>query len=64
MFDEDDLPRRAGPLAELAREDLDRLSAHECEARIAALEAEIARTRARLGTASDTRADAEALFRR
>ncbi len=63
MFDDDEPIRREGPLADLAREDLDRLSAHECEARIAALEAEIARTRRRLESAGSTRLDAEALFR-
>ena len=42
MFDEADLPRRrTDTLAELAREDLDKLSIAELDERIAALEAEI-----------------------
>lgn len=57
-------PRRtADLLAELARQDLDRLSVEELDARIAALEAEIARTRARREAAARFRAAAEGLFR-
>lgn len=51
------------PLAELARQDLDPLSASELEDRIAALEAEIERVRARLTFASAHRASAEDLFK-
>ncbi|GGB17465.1 hypothetical protein GCM10011380_03730 [Sphingomonas metalli] len=61
----DDAPSRPNDLlAALAAEDLDRLSRHELTARIAALEAEIARTRGRLERASDHIANADALFRR
>lgn len=51
------------PLAELATQDLDPLSASELEARIVALEAEIARVRARIAFAANHRASAEDLFR-
>ncbi|WP_194744526.1 DUF1192 domain-containing protein [Thermaurantiacus tibetensis] len=61
----DDLPRRADdPLRLLAAQDLDRLSVAELEARIAALEAEIARTRAKLEGAARFRSAADALFRK
>lgn len=63
---EDDLPRSkpGSALAELAREDLDRLSVEELHARIAALNAEIARTEARLAADNAVRSAADALFRR
>jgi len=62
---EDPSPVRTGsPLAEFAREDLDRLSVAELDARIAALETETARTRAQRTAAASTRAAADALFRR
>ena len=66
MTDPDDLaPLRADtPLANLAREDLDRLSIAELDSRIAALEAEVVRTRAQRSAAAATRAAADALFRR
>lgn len=51
------------PLAELARQDLDPLSVDELDARVAALEGEIARTRARKLFAQSHRANAEDLFR-
>ena len=51
------------PLAELAKQDLDPLSADELHARIAALEAEIARSRARIAFAASHRAIAEDLFK-
>jgi uncharacterized small protein (DUF1192 family) len=64
MF-EDDLPKKkSDPVAELAREDLDRLSIAELDARIAALEAELARTRAKRAGAADFRSAADALFRK
>lgn len=64
MFD-DDLPtKKSDPLAELAREDLDRLSISELDARIAALEAELARTRTKRGGAASFRAAADTLFRK
>ncbi|MGC4250368.1 MAG: DUF1192 domain-containing protein [Sphingobium sp.] len=61
----DDLPRRADdPLAQLIRQDLDPLSVAELEARIAALEGEIARTRSKIESAVNHRSTAEALFKR
>ncbi|NKJ42637.1 MULTISPECIES: DUF1192 family protein [unclassified Novosphingobium] len=62
-MDADDLPRRKGDLAgQLAAEPLDSLSVDELSARIALLEAEIARTARHRETAGRTRAAAEALF--
>lgn len=52
------------PLAQLLRQDLDPLSVEELEARIVALEGEIARVRAKIGAAVNHRASAEALFRK
>jgi len=65
-MDADDLlPRRKDDaLAALAREDLDPLSVDELGARIAALEAEIARTRAKLEGARSFRSAADSLFRK
>lgn len=58
-------PRKTqGPLAELAREDLDRLSRDEVLARIVALEAEISRCKTRLESAVFLRSAAEGLFRK
>jgi uncharacterized small protein (DUF1192 family) len=54
----------ADPLRLLAREDLDRLSVDELIARVAALEAEIARVRVRQARNSHDRSAADALFRR
>lgn len=65
MDAEDFLPRRKDDvLAQLAREDLDPMSVEELHARIAALEAEIARCRKRAERAVDHRTSADALFRR
>jgi uncharacterized small protein (DUF1192 family) len=62
---EEYLPKRADdPLAQLLRQDLDPLSVTELEARVAALEAEIARTRAKIEYAVNHKASAEALFKR
>ena len=62
---EDALPkRRDDPVAALGRQDLDPLSVAELDARIAALEAEIARTRDHAQRAVNHRATADALFRR
>ena len=62
---EDLLPKSPGdPLVLLARQDLDTLSLDELHARIAALEGEIVRCRARLDRAVNHRATAEGLFRR
>ncbi|MDP8994173.1 MAG: DUF1192 domain-containing protein [Pseudomonadota bacterium] len=58
-------PSRPGdPVAELAKQDLDPLSVEELEARIAALEAEIARVRAKIDAAVKFRASAEDIFRK
>ncbi|WP_294394463.1 DUF1192 domain-containing protein [uncultured Sphingomonas sp.] len=60
-----DPPNKPGdPLAALMKQDLDPLSGDELAARIIALEAEIARTRARIDRARDHRSTAEALFKR
>jgi len=65
MEPDENLPRRAGdPLDALARLALDPYSVEELEARIAALEAEIERTRQHLSRAVNHRASADALFRR
>lgn len=64
-MDADDAPARPDdPLARLLRQDLDRLSIAELEARVAALEGEVARSRDRLSRAATDRASADALFRR
>ena len=66
-MDMDDIappPRKSEALVALAAEDLDRLSAAEIALRIAALEAELARAKARAGAAADMRAAAENLFKR
>ena len=52
------------PLALLAAEDIDRLSVDELDARVAALEAEIARAKARREFAVNHKSSAEALFKR
>lgn len=65
MFDEADLPRRrTDTLAELAREDLDKLSIADLDERIAALEAEIARVKAKREGAASFRAAANSLFKK
>ena len=64
MFDED-LPRKkSDQLADLAREDLDRLSIADLDDRIAALEAELARTRTKRAGAASFRAAADTLFKK
>ncbi len=64
MFDEADLPRRKSDLlADLAREDLDKLSIAELDERIVALEAELVRARAKREGAAAFRAAADSLFR-
>ena len=52
------------PLALLARQDLDPLSVDELHERIAGLEAEIERVRAKIDAAVNHRASAEQLFRK
>ncbi len=62
---DDDLPKKGDdPLARLLRQDLGPLSMTDLEARIAALETKIARTRARMEYAVNHKATAEALFKR
>ncbi len=62
---DDLLPRKKDdPLALVTREDLDRLSVEELRARIAVLEAEIARTKAKLEGATSFRSAADALFKK
>ena len=52
------------PLKLLTKQDLDPLSVHELEARIAALEGEIARVRAKLDSSVSFRASADELFKK
>lgn len=66
-MDFDDALPRARPddlVAQIGREDLDRLSVSELEDRIAALTAEIERTRAKLERSVNHKASAEALFKK
>lgn len=56
-------PRAGDPVALLAQADLDPLSVAELDARIVALEAEIARTRTHLQRAVTHRATAHELFK-
>ena len=62
---DDILPKNpADPLVALTKQDLDPLSVDELAARIATLEAEIARARAKIDYAVNQRANAESLFKR
>ncbi len=65
-MDLDDLmPRKKDdPLSALARQDLDPLSLDELDARVAALEAEIARVKAKRESAGAFKSAADALFRK
>lgn len=66
-MDTDDIappPRANDPLALAVRTDLDPYSVAELNARIAILEGEIARTRARIEHATKHRSAADALFKR
>ena len=65
-MDSDDIsPIRAGePLALVVKQDLDPLSVAELEARIAALEGEIGRTRKKIEAVVNHRASADAIFKR
>jgi len=59
------LPKKPDdPLVALTRQDLDPLSVEELGARIAVLEAEIARAKTRIDRAVNHRANAESLFKR
>ena len=58
-------PSKPGdPLVQLVKQDLDPLSVEELEERIATLEGEIARVRAKIDAAVNHRASAEALFKK
>lgn len=62
---DDDLPRKGDDLlARLLKQDLAPLSVSELDARITALETEIARVRRTKENAVNHKASAEALFRR
>lgn len=65
-MDADDIfsKRPDDPLARLARQDLDPFSVDELHARIAMLEAEIARARGKIDAAVGHRSTADALFKR
>lgn len=64
MEPEDLIARRTGdPLRLLLKEDLDRLSVAELDERIALLEAEVARVKAKLAGASSFRSVADGLFK-
>ncbi len=52
------------PLTQLAKQDLDPLSVDELQARIEALEAEIARVKAKLESSVNFRATADGLFKK
>ena len=58
-------PSKPGdPLVQVTKQDLDPLSVEELEERIATLEGEIARVRAKIDAAVNHRASAEALFKK
>ncbi len=65
-MDADDLSpiRDEDPLRALAAQDLDRLSLAELDGRVAALAAEIARTRSKRAAGAAVKDAADALFRR
>lgn len=65
-MDIDDLSARRpdDPITLLRKQDLDPLSVEELNLRIAALEAEIERSRARLNASVNHRASADSLFKR
>jgi len=66
VMDLDDiLPKNPGdPLVMLLKQDLDPMSVEELQARIAALEGEIARAKGKIERAVNHRASADALFKR
>ena len=57
-------PRPGDPVTVLMRQDLDPLSVEECDMRISALNAEIARTQTHRDKAVNHRASAESVFKR
>tara|TARA_B110001454_G_scaffold216883_1_gene240969 strand:+ start:3313 stop:3510 length:198 start_codon:yes stop_codon:yes gene_type:complete len=62
---DENVPKSANdPLALLLRQDLDPLSVAELHERIALLEGEINRTRAKIALSVNHKASAEALFRK
>lgn len=62
---DENLPRKADdPLAALMRQDLDPFSVDELQERVAALEAEISRTKKKIEYAVNHKASAEALFKK
>jgi len=62
---EDILPKRADdPLALLVKQDLDPISVEELNARVAILEAEIARAKQQIEKSVNHRASADAIFKR
>jgi uncharacterized small protein (DUF1192 family) len=62
---DDILPKNPGdPLVALLKQDLDPMSVEELQARIAALEGEIARAKGKIERAVNHRASADALFKR
>lgn len=65
-MDPDDLfpSKPDDPLVLLARQDLDPLSVEELHARIAALDAEVARVKRKLESSVNFRATADALFKK
>ena len=65
-MDDDDFgfSKADDPVLLAGKQDLDPLSQHELEARIAALEAEIERTRSHMNAAAAHRSAADALFKR
>jgi uncharacterized small protein (DUF1192 family) len=63
-FDELFSNKPGDPLAQLLKQDLDPLSVDELHARIAALEGEIVRSKAKIDAAVNHRASADALFRK
>ncbi len=64
MHDDFEPAKKGTPLGDVMAEDLDRLSQDELIARIAALQAEITRTQARLAFAGNHRAAADDLFKK
>jgi uncharacterized small protein (DUF1192 family) len=63
-FDELFPAKPVDPLTQLTRQDLDPLSVDELEERIAVLEGEIERVRAKIGAAVSHRSAADELFKK